>query len=105
MTFSEALIAQQRFGDETIKVSRPGGPVFWIDGLGKIVMADLSSAYTGDFLDLDDWEVEVDETTSNNSNAALDLLRLAKSALERGDTELAGTYLDTLLEIANGAQP
>lgn len=101
MTFSEALIVQQRFGDETIKVSRPGGPVFWIDGLGKIVGADLSSAYTGDFLDLDDWEVEVDETTSG-TNAALDLLRLAKSALERGDTELAGTYLDTLLEITNG---
>lgn len=62
MTFLEALMAQRQFGDEIIKVSRPGGPAFWIDNLGKIIKADLLSAYTGDFIDLDDWQVEaVDE--------------------------------------------
>jgi len=66
MTFAEALEAHQRFGDETVKVGRPGGPTFWVNSLGKIVRAELSPAYAGDFLDLDDWSIEVasDEETN-----------------------------------------
>ena len=58
MTFAEAMKAHQGFGDETVKVSRPYGPVFWVDSLGKIVKTDQSSAYVADYLDFDDWTIE-----------------------------------------------
>lgn len=57
MDFLTALRAAQGHSADAVRVFRPDGPAFVVDHLGAVT-AQNDCAYLGDFLDLDDWQVE-----------------------------------------------
>lgn len=57
MDFLTALRAASGHSADSVRVFRPDGPAFVVDHLGQVTGA-MDCAYLGDFLDLDDWQVE-----------------------------------------------